>query len=239
MPGMVPVLCGPLIESLFSDPVITLAATPEMWSGTLLPEEEACLSPRAVPKRRREFTAGRVCARTALLRLGVRDFPIVAGPDRAPVWPPGVVGSLSHCGDYCGVALARRGAIAGVGLDVERARPLQGRVVEIICTEAERRKLDALPDLSSGLWAMIVFSAKESTYKCYHPLMKTFLDFHDVEIDLTPEDSSFTARVLKARGADGGPAAPGIRTLRGRFAWNDAYVFAGVTLTAPDLRDAG
>ena len=236
---MVSVSCRPLIESLFPDPVITLSATPEMWSGTLLPEEEACLSPRAVPKRRREFTAGRVCARTALLRLGVRDFPIVAGPDRAPVWPSGVVGSLSHCGDYCGVALARRGSIVGVGLDVEHARPLQGRVVEIICTEAERRRLDTLPDLPSGLWAMIIFSAKESAYKCYHPLMKTYLDFHDVEIDLTPGDSSFTARVLKARGAEGGPAAPGIRALRGRFAWNDAHVFAGVTLTAPELQDTG
>ena len=236
---MVSVSCRPLIESLFPDPVITLSATPEMWSGTLLPEEEACLSPRAVPKRRREFTAGRVCARTALLRLGIRDFPIVAGPDRAPVWPSGVVGSLSHCGDYCGVALARAGSIVGVGLDVERARQLQGRVVEIICTEAERGAIDTLAGLPPGLWAMIVFSAKESTYKCYHPLMKTYLDFHDVEIDLTPEASSFTARVLKARGRDGGPAAPGIRVLRGRYAWNDAHVFAGVTLTAPELQDAG
>jgi 4'-phosphopantetheinyl transferase EntD len=228
-----------LIETLFPDEVITLSATPEMWSGTLLPEEEACLSPRAVPKRRREFTAGRVCARAALERLGIRDFPLLAGPDRSPVWPPGIAGSLSHCGDYCGVAIVRRGPIAGVGLDVERARPLQGRVVEIICTDAERERLEALPDLPADLWAMIVFSAKESAYKCYHPLMKTYLDFHDVEIDLLPEAGTFTARVLRARSPHGGPASPGIRALRGRFAWNDAHVFAGVTLTAPELQDAG
>src|SRR2546425_11570060 len=210
-----------------------------MWAGALLPEEEACLSPRAIAKRRREFTAGRVCARAALGRLGIRGVPLVAGQDRSPVWPPGMVGSLSHCGDYCGVAIARSLEIAGVGFDVERARPLEGRVASIICTPAELRRIESLPDLPPGLWTMIVFSAKESAYKCYHPLMKTFLDFHDVEIDLTPEDSSFTARVLKARGTDGGPAAPGIRTLLGRFAWNDDYVFAGVTLTAPELPDAG
>jgi 4'-phosphopantetheinyl transferase EntD len=228
-----------MIETLFPPEVLALTATPEMWSGALLPEEEACLSPRAIPKRRREFTAGRVCARAALARLGIRDFPLLAGPDRSPVWPAGIVGSLSHCGDYCGVAVVRRGSIVGVGLDVERARPLQGRVVEIICTDVERERLEALSDLPAGLWAMIVFSAKESTYKCCHPLMKTYLDFHDVEIDFLPEAGTFTARVLRARGTDGGPALPGIRTLRGRFSWNDAHVFAGVTLTAPELQGAG
>jgi 4'-phosphopantetheinyl transferase EntD len=227
-----------MIETLFPSEVLALAATPEMWSGALLPEEEASLSPRAIAKRRREFTAGRVCARAALERLGIRGFPLLPGPDRSPVWPPGILGSLSHCGDYCGVAIARRGAIAGVGLDVEHSRPLQGRVIEIICTDAERRRFDSLPDLPAGLWAMIVFNAKESAYKCYHPLTRTYLDFHDVEIDLAPATRTFTARVLKTWSAGEAAPAPDIRTLRGRFAWSDAYVFAGVTLTDVDLRAA-
>ena len=226
-----------MIETLFDAPVLALSATPEMWSGTLLPEEEACLSPRAIAKRRREFTAGRVCARAALERLGIRGFPLVAGEDRSPVWPPGIVGSLSHCGDYCGVAIARLGEIAGVGFDVERARPLEGRVASIICTPAEQRRIESLPDLPPGLWTMIVFSAKESAYKCYHPLMKTFLDFHDVEIDLAPQARTFAARILKSRGVDGAAARPGIGALHGRYAWNDAHVFAGVTLTAAELQD--
>jgi 4'-phosphopantetheinyl transferase EntD len=226
-----------LIETLFQAPVLTVSATPGMWSGTLLPEEEACLSPRAIAKRRREFTAGRVCARAALLRLGIRDYPLLVADDRSPVWPPGIVGSLSHCADYCGVAVARRGTIAGVGLDVERARPLEGRVVSIICTAAEIRRIESLPDLPAGLWAMIMFSAKESTYKCYHPLTKTFLDFHDVEIDLDPRARTFTARILKTGRADGAAANPGPGSLHGRFTWNDAYVFAGVTVTAAELPD--
>jgi len=226
-----------LIETLFPEQVLTLAATPEMWSGTLLPEEEACLSPRAIAKRRREFTAGRVCARAALAGLGVRDWPLVAAEDRSPIWPPGIVGSLSHCGDYCGVAVARRGPIASVGLDVEQARPLEGRVASIVCTEEELGRIAALPDLPAGLWAMIVFSAKESAYKCYHPVMKNFLDFHDVQIDFTPGEKTFTARIFSARGAQGVPVATGIASLRGRFAWSDAYVFAGVTLTDAELRN--
>ena len=226
-----------MIETLFDAPVLALSATPEMWSGTLLPEEEACLSPRAIAKRRREFTAGRVCARAALEHLGIRGFPLVAGEDRSPVWPPGIVGSLSHCADSCGVAVSRRGAIAGVGLDIERARPLEGRVASIICTPAELRRIESLPDLPPGLWTMIVFSAKESAYKCYHPIAKAFLDFHDVEIDLAPGAGTFTARILKERAADNTAGRRGIESLHGRYAWNDAHVFAGVTLTAAELQD--
>lgn len=228
-----------MIDSLFPAPVLTLTATPDMWSGTLLPEEEACLSPRAIAKRRREFTAGRVCARAALARLGIRDFPVLAATDRSPVWPPGIVGSLSHCSDYCGVAVARRGPIAGLGLDVERARPLEGRVVSIICTDAEISRLGSLPDLPAGLRAMIVFSAKESVYKCWHPLTKRPLDFHDVEIDFAAGPGAFTARVLGTRGGDDDPARPVPRALAGRFAWNDAHVFAGVALTDDELVGAG
>jgi 4'-phosphopantetheinyl transferase EntD len=226
-----------VIETLFPAPVVTLSATPEMWAGTLLPEEEACLSPRAIAKRRREFTAGRVCARAALERLGIRGFALVAGPDRSPVWPSGIVGSLSHCGDYCGVAIARRGEIAGVGFDVERARPLEGRVASIICTPPETRRFESEPGLPPGLGAMLVFCAKESTYKCWHPITRTFLDFHDVEIDLAPEAGTFTARIVGTRGAAAAAGRRGLETLRGRFAWNDAYVFAGVTLTAAELQD--
>jgi len=141
------------------------------------------------------------------------------------------------------VAVTRRGTIAGLGLDVERARPLQDRVAAMICTEAERDRLTRLPDLPAPLWAMVLFCAKEGVYKCFYPLARMHLDFHDVEIDLDPPAGSFTARVIRARwgagetagAAVGGAAEPPIRVMRGRFAWNDAHVFAGVTLTAAEL----
>jgi 4'-phosphopantetheinyl transferase EntD len=242
-----------MIETLFPPGVVTQAATPEMWSGTLRPEEAACLSPRAVEKRRREFTAGRVCARAALERLGVRDYPLLAGADRAPIWPSGVVGSLSHCDDYCGVAVACRGAVAGLGLDVERLRPLAGRVIELVCTPSEADDLAALPGMEPALWALVAFCAKESAYKCYYPATGVHLGFHDVTIRLDSGAGTFEATVAAgdpprgSRQGRGAPAdrpvaphaRPGPRLLRGRFACGGGHVFAGVALTGGEAAGTG
>ena len=63
---------------------------------TLYPEEAMAIE-RAVDKRRAEFTRGRACAREALSELGVPPQPIPVGTHRQPVWPLGVVGSITHC----------------------------------------------------------------------------------------------------------------------------------------------
>ena len=53
--------------------VAVSVAGPADWSGELLPAERAALGERAVLHRRRDFTAGRVCARRALATLGLTD----------------------------------------------------------------------------------------------------------------------------------------------------------------------
>jgi len=224
-----------MIRDVFPGQVFTWEAAPPMWEGTLYPEEEVFMT-RAVTKRRREFTAGRLCARRALSLLGIENYPLLVGQDRLPVWPPGIVGSLSHCGDYCGVAVARRDEIASVGFDVERAGPLEPRVIRMICTETESAWAEGTASRTGVDWHKVIFSAKESTYKCYYPLARRMLNFHDVEVSIDPEESTFSARLL--RGADGIGGSGGLDLLRGRIALNERYVFTGVTLTAAELQTA-
>ena len=107
-----------MIEALFPDGVVTVESTDAFSEDALRPEERAGLG-RAVEKRRREFAAGRACARRALARLEIADAVLPIGPDRLPAWPAGIVGSITHCAGYCGVAVARRGSILCLGLDAE------------------------------------------------------------------------------------------------------------------------
>jgi len=205
-----------------------MPASEAMWEGRLFPEEEACIA-RVAVKRRREFTAGRLCARAALARLGVPPAPLLPNSDRTPRWPKGIVGSISHCEGYCGVAVARREDFAGLGVDAESVAPLEPAVVARICQSSELERLAGRPPPLGTSWDKLIFSAKESTYKCYYPLAHSFLGFHDVEIGFVPEQARFTATLVK----DAAPAASNSRSFEGRFACDGARVFTGVALAAP------
>ena len=72
-----------------------------------LPEEEACLEGVSA-SRKREFRAGRLCARNALRLLGAECVPIIPSEQRGPTWPEGVIGSISHTREYCAAVVGRQ-----------------------------------------------------------------------------------------------------------------------------------
>jgi 4'-phosphopantetheinyl transferase EntD len=125
--------------------------------------ELAGLDPSATAKRRDDFTLGRLAARRALGGLGVHPPSIPIGAQRQPVWPIGVVGSISHSAGV-GVAVAARSEdLRGIGVDVEaRDRVLSTQVARRILTQAEQWALDEPADVP---WPLILFCAKEATYK--------------------------------------------------------------------------
>ncbi|MDH3520263.1 MAG: 4'-phosphopantetheinyl transferase superfamily protein [Myxococcales bacterium] len=221
-----------MIASLFPEDVIVVRATPEMEREPLHPAERAWAE-RLGENRRREFALGRACARRALARLGIEGFALLSGENRAPRWPPGVVGTLTHCRGFCAAAVARCGALVGLGLDAEPARPLSAPLVERITAEPERARLGALPAAPAVGWGTVLFTAKESLYKCYFPITGAFLGFRDAEIDLDPEAARFTARLCR----DEKPSARGARTFHGRYHIDEALVISAVALTAAECSE--
>src|SRR5688572_21941564 len=74
-----------------------------------LPAEEKLMEPWG-KKRRRDFILGRNCARKALAALGHGNAVIERRGNGAPLWPDGIVGSITHTSGYAAalVADARR-----------------------------------------------------------------------------------------------------------------------------------
>jgi 4'-phosphopantetheinyl transferase EntD len=192
-----------------------------------LPEESVALSPRAVDKRRREFAAGRAAARDAMGQLGLDPAPVVAAEDRAPIWPDGLVGSISHCRDCAIAAVAQERDIRSLGIDVEQGTPLEARLLPSICSERERAWLRAGDQ--PLLLAKLVFSAKEAAYKCQYPLSRRLFGFDAMELDVDLERRRFTAVFTQ----DQGPFSRGY-SIQGRFA-----IGAGVIITLALLTPEG
>src|ERR1700683_4772139 len=78
------------------------------------PEEQAYVK-RAVPHRRAEFSTGRWCAREAIKAVGAAPVPIPAGPRHGPLWPVGVMGSISHTSGICAAVAGLSSRYAAIG----------------------------------------------------------------------------------------------------------------------------
>lgn len=113
-------------------------------------------------------------------------------PDRRPAWPQGVVGSIPHCGHLAVAAAAPVSAFLAVGVDVEDLGDVDDELGEVVLTPAEQTAL-AVAD-EPGLLG-IVFSLKESAYKCWSPLLGAALDWTDIEV-VDRDALAFTADVV-------------------------------------------
>lgn len=216
-----------VLARLFDPEVGVAAGDPRHDWAEVLPGEAESLA-RATPARRREFRAGRALAREAMAALGLPARPIPAGPDRAPQWPPGVAGAISHAADLCAAAVARADdGIVSLGLDIEPAEALDPGLLAEICTPTEQAWLALRSE--PGLLARALFSAKECAYKAQYPLSRTVLGFHAMSIALDLSAGRFRARFEEAAG----PFAAGDE-MEGRILIAGAHILAGLTLRAAD-----
>jgi 4'-phosphopantetheinyl transferase EntD len=205
----------------------TVMATREELDARLYPEEEMIVA-RAVEKRRREFTTARACAREALAQLGEPAQPIPSGSRGEPLWPPGIVGSITHCDGYRACAVARSCDLATVGVDAEPNQPLPEGVLEDIALPEEREWLRYLARQAPGThWDRLLFSIKESVYKAWFPLAEKWLGFEDAVVAVDQRKMSFTAHLLVP-----GPYLDGreVRTFRGSWLVDDGLVLAAIAM---------
>lgn len=206
-------------RALFRVPVGLAVADPRQPVSGLY-ESESVHVARAVAGRQCEFAAGRRAARDAMRQLGQSPCAIPAAPDRAPIWPEGMSGSISHTRSLC-VAVVTRGA-ASIGIDLEEATPLNPQLIPTICTPEEQMQI-AGDDMA--LRAKLIFSAKEAAYKAQYPLTKTLLGFDHFKVTFDLSEQTFAAifQIDVAQFKAG-------HVLTGRFAYVADHFMTAVTL---------
>jgi 4'-phosphopantetheinyl transferase EntD len=195
-------------------------------------EQEARALPEAVDKRKREYRAGRHCARRALQSLGFAGAPILRRADRTPIWPSGSVGSIAHTGKgdsaVALAAVARAEHRRSLGIDIEQSTALNPDLYSRVLTAREQSYLEKQELFLAGTLAKLSFSAKEAYYKCQYPLTGQFLDFTDVELHWDLAARRFEAHVLRADFE-----CPDLKTVGGRYLLDDKLMVCSVELENP------
>ncbi|MBH3338742.1 4'-phosphopantetheinyl transferase superfamily protein [Pseudomonas mendocina] len=229
-----PACCSPLDDH---DPLPRPLAGAQLISThfdpALLVEEDfaRCGIPpvRGVAKRQAEYLAGRLCAREALRRVTDQASVPAVGEDRAPQWPRGVVGSITHGDNWAAALVAPDNRWRALGLDVERLLPAERaqRLQGEILTPAELQRLQDLDENVRALRISLTFSIKESLFKALYPLTLTRFYFQDAEL-LDIDKDSARLRLLIDLHPDWREGAE----LNGQFALFDGKVLSLVAVAA-------
>lgn len=155
---------------------------------------------KASPGRINEFLAGRYCAVSAAKKLGhtITELPI--GENRSPVWPIGLIGSITHTKSLSVAAVASsRSEVKSLGIDIENFIPNQrwSKIERLVLNESENAHFKNLSEDDHRLLRTLIFSAKESLYKVINPLAKCYIEFKEAKcVAFSLEQETFTLELV-------------------------------------------
>ena len=172
----------------------------------------------AMAKRRIEFSAGRHCAHRAMVQIGRTPGPVLFGPDRAPIWPPGIVGSITHSAQYCAAVVASEDHFRSVGIDTELVNAVGP---ELACEVLRPDEISATNgNARSGEidWPTLYFCIKEAAYKAFYPIYRKIIDFQDMHVAIRTESRTFNAEVRV-------PISPFSVTFQGKYGVSHGHIY--------------
>jgi 4'-phosphopantetheinyl transferase EntD len=226
--GRNPAVLSPLIASVF--PAGVVAAQFGGWADpSWLYSEEDRDSHHFTTVRREQFTAGRLCARRALAQLGHVHCPLGIKPDRTPLWPGTVVGSISHARGLGAAVVASSDLFRSIGLDVEVVAEVTPEIWSDICTPHEMAWLRSIPESERTAWAALIFSAKEAFYKCQFGVTAQWLDFRDASVVVSSADGVTGTFELRLHSKNRLSRPNGL-PWAGRFRFDGRFVITGMVL---------
>lgn len=140
--------------------------------------------------RLKEFQLGRACAHQALDFFGAGDMPIRTDTNRAPLWPAGVVGSITHCTGYSAAAVARQTDLLSIGVNARHWRDRSTVLAAEIAAPQEIAQLSR-EGFSIETALELIVSAKKSLFKAMRSHAEAEFGFRSVELAFDKESASF------------------------------------------------
>lgn len=178
------------------------------------------------PRRQITWVAGRMALRAAIGEvLGVEPraiAPIGVDDRRAPIWPAGVAGSLTHTDRWAIAWVAPADGLTR-GIDLEDPRRGGMHLADMLLIEPEHAATRALPPDAQTADLIRRFALKEAIYKAIDPWYQRYVDFKEVAVWPAPDAATApdagSARVEWMLGQ--GETPPAEMILRWRR-WGDA-----------------
>jgi 4'-phosphopantetheinyl transferase EntD len=189
---------APAIRALFPASAVAAELHGGADPGLLLPAERVHVL-RAAAKRASHFAAGRLCARLALTQLDVHGFALCSAADRRPLWPNGIVGSITHTDDTCAAVVAPSTDVRGLGIDIETVGGISADIASTVCTPEEYADARSHTGAWRDVLLTLIFSAKEAFFKCQYPDTREWLEFNQVAVAIsrqTETSGTLTIRIL-------------------------------------------
>ncbi|MEM9101112.1 MAG: 4'-phosphopantetheinyl transferase superfamily protein [Pseudomonadota bacterium] len=135
---------------------------------------------QSVKKRQAEFLAGRVAAGEALANTdsSLTDCHVTTAKHRAPSWPAGFTGSISHTSRVALAIVSDLKAVSSVGIDIEDNLDdeLSAQISCQIHNKEEQKLLTNL-GLTSSHATTLIYSAKESLFKALYQYVNDYFGF--------------------------------------------------------------
>ncbi len=131
--------------------------------------------------RQVQFVGGRLALRAAFEQLGAPYAPVLTDDRGQPIFPDGIVGSISHKRDLA-IAMVARDGNGTLGVDLEDYAPPRLGIIERVLVAEEIADVSALPEARRWIALVLRFSIKEAVYKALHPYVRRYVDFHEAVV---------------------------------------------------------
>ncbi len=175
---------------------LSMTEVHHLWSGVLpadvvfdvsiipaarlaLPQSLASLQ-SCSESRQAEFNAGRVCAENAMSRLSsISRQPVIQGANGGPVWPDGLVGSITHVSDWACAAVARSQNYLSLGID---AAPLGVFRASGRSRIGDHEEWKLVASFEENVAGRLLFSMKEAAYKAIASRSSDYIGFRQAKV---------------------------------------------------------